>query len=160
MGRKKKDRTFVENMRLLKKAGLESFAVRPRPAFEEDPLEPPSERVARILRFLNKASRKNKDDMYCFIMYDITDDRIRNYLAKYLLRKGCQRIQKSVYVACFQRGEYEEICQDLKEVNDMYDNDDSVFIVPIGESYLQEMKMVGKNVDFSLAIDTPGTFFI
>jgi CRISPR-associated endonuclease Cas2 len=160
--RKKREWSFVEKMRLLKKAGLRR---RPpadgRPPFDEEaPLPPPAERVDLILRLLALAHRKKHDDMFCFIMYDITDDRIRLYLAKYLLRMGCQRIQKSVYIARFQREEYDEVCLTLKEVNDMYDNEDSVFIVPIGESYLRELKMVGKNVDFSIVVDTPGTLFI
>ncbi len=44
--------------------------------------------------------------MNFFICYDISDDKRRGHLAKLLLRTGCRRVQKSVFVAIdFERRE-------------------------------------------------------
>jgi len=159
MAKRKKSASFTEKMRLLRKAGLEDFIIRRPASFEDAPLDPLPERMKRILDYLKKYRSKNKEDMFCFIMYDITDDRIRNYIAKYLLEKGCIRIQKSVYMACLDKALYQDIHRTLKEVNDMYDNEDSIIFVPIDEFHVEDMKMVGKNIDLSLVVDLPSTLF-
>jgi CRISPR-associated endonuclease Cas2 len=161
--KKQQPLSFLEKMDRIRKAGLRVEDSSTDPSFPvNDPLIPLSERVEQILHFLKQAQRSTQpeENMYCFIMYDITDNKIRNYIAKYLLEKGCQRVQKSVYLAQLSRRLYDEIVQTLKEVNDLYDNDDSIFFVPIGENYLQEMNMVGRNVDFTLVVDPPTTLFI
>ena len=44
--------------------------------------------------------------MNFFISYDISDDRRRLHLSKLLLRTGCKRVQKSVFIAAnFERKE-------------------------------------------------------
>lgn len=160
MPKKKREWSFVERMKLLRQAGLSPLPVRSRKLEELDPLAPLEERVQRVLDFLKKAATVNPGDMHCFIMYDITDNKIRNYIAKYLLREGCQRVQKSVYIASMKREKFLEIVETLREVNDLYENEDSIFLLPIGETNLAEMRMVGRNVDYSLAVNPPNTFII
>jgi CRISPR-associated protein Cas2 len=162
MARKKQRKwSFPEALALLRRAGVESMTLRRPSAYRDDPELPSvTERVQRILDFLEQAHSKKATDMFCFIMYDITDNKIRNYLAKYLLRQGCMRVQKSVFLAQLKRNKYREMVQTLTEVNDMYDNNDSIFIVPIGESDLMAMSMIGRNVDYSMVVENPGTLFI
>ncbi len=162
MARKKQRKwSFPEAMALLRRAGVQSMVLR-RPAGFGAAEELPSidERVQRILDFLNLAQRKKTNDMFCFIMYDITDNKIRNYIARYLLRQGCQRVQKSVFLAQMKHDKYREMARTLAEVNDMYDNADSIFIVPIAESDLLNMHAIGRNVDYSLVVENPSTLFV
>lgn len=160
---KKKQRSLSETLRLFRQGGIESVNNRhPQPLGKEEeeiPLEQMSERIALMIAFFKKSADQNPSDMYCFIMYDITDNKIRNYIAKYLLKQGCQRIQKSVFMASMKRDNFEDIHHTLKEVNDLYSNEDSIIFVPVGVYHLQDMKVVGKNVDFSLVINTPNTLF-
>lgn len=97
--------------------------------------------------------------MLYLVMYDIEDDRVRTMIAKYLLRKGCIRIQKSVYLADTPREVFEEIATTLKEVNQLYDNHDSIILLPLSIDELRSMKIIGKDVDLSLFTDPPNLLF-
>lgn len=41
----------------------------------------------------------------------------------------------------------------------MYDNKDSIFIVPLSIDYIRSMKVIGENVDFDLILKTRSTIF-
>ena len=61
-------------------------------------------------------------------MYDIESNKVRNQVAKYLLRKGCFRVQRSIFLADLNNQDYEQIRSDLSEVQACYDNHDSIMI--------------------------------
>ncbi len=103
---------------------------------------------------------ENPRAMNCFIFYDIEDNRLRVQIAKYLLRKGAQRIQKSVYLANISKKIYKEIFDTLTELEAVFGERDSIFMVPIGEYHLAEMKMVGKDVDMSFSRSSQNVIFI
>ena len=42
----------------------------------------------------------------------------------------------------------------------MYDNKDSIFIVPLSIDYIRSMKVIGENVDFDLILKTKNTMFL
>jgi len=93
-------------------------------------------------------------------MYDIEHNKIRNYIAKYLQRKGCTRVQKSIFLASTDRKKYDEIQNTLKSVQEMYENNDSVFFVPVSTDEIRAMKVIGKSVDFDLITGSRNTLFI
>ncbi len=97
--------------------------------------------------------------MLYFVMYDIENDKIRNHIAKFLIRKGCTRVQKSIFLADTQRQIYSEIHQTLKEVQEVYDNHDSIFLVPIASDDLRAMKVIGENLDLDLTLGNKNTLF-
>ena len=103
---------------------------------------------------------ENPKAMNCFIFYDIEDNKLRVQLAKYFLRKGAQRIQKSVYLANISKKIYEEIFETLVELEPVLGENDSIFMVPIGEYHLAEMRMVGKDVDMSFSRSSQHVIFI
>lgn len=103
---------------------------------------------------------QNPKAMNCFIFYDIEENKLRVQIAKYLLRKGAQRIQKSVYLANISKKIYEEIFDTFQHLEAVFGNNDSVFMVPIGEYHLAEMKMVGKDVDMSFSRSSQEVVFI
>lgn len=68
-------------------------------------------------------------------MYDITSNKVRTLIAKFLLKKGYTRIQKSIFMADMPSDEVQDIAQKLTEIQKMYDNNDSILIVPLSEDY-------------------------
>ncbi len=157
--KKKKELTFVEKMLLYHKAGF----THPGASYEQEPdaadqlLELP-ERIKKILQIADKDFLKATDMLY-FIMYDITNDKVRTSVAKYLERKGCLRVQKSIFFAETQRAVFNQIHSDLKEIQKLYDNQDSIFFVPVSTDQVRAMKIIGQNTDFDLVIGSKNTLF-
>ena len=81
-------------------------------------------------------------------------------IARYLIEKGCIRIQKSVFLAHTNHKKFEEIQQTLVEINDIYENKDSIILIPINVSDARSMKLIGKNVNIEQIVDPPNTVFI
>ena len=159
MAKKKKELTFYEKILKIKKAGLSNGSNLITPV-EKNAILPLSERLPMVDKILKNFSSRKADDMYAFIMYDIENNKIRTQIAKYLISKGCVRVQKSVFLAELKRKSYSEIYQTLFEINSMYNNHDSIFFVPVGEDILNNMKIVGQNINFELITDLPNTIFI
>jgi len=103
---------------------------------------------------------ENPRAMNCFIFYDIQNNRLRVKIAKYLLEKGCQRIQKSVYLANITKKVYNDIFETFQELEEVFDDLNSIFMVPIGEYHLAEMRMVGKDVDMEFSRSQKHVIFI
>lgn len=97
--------------------------------------------------------------MTYLVMYDITSDKVRNQIAKYLERQGCIRIQKSVFIARSEARNFQEICDTLNEVNSYYDNEDSILLVPVNTSDVRSMKVIGKALQIGIITDKPNTLF-
>jgi len=112
-----------------------------------------------ILEFLKILQKKKTKEMICIIMYDIEDNKIRREVAKYLLKKGCQRIQKSVFLGKMEYPIFRELHQTLKGLQEVYENDDSILLVPISENELQKMKMIGRNISFELTLGQRNSLF-
>lgn len=155
---KRRELSFYERILKIRQAGLSddsnlSFVP------EDYELLPLVERLPLVDAILKKAVVKKINTMYSFIMYDIENDKIRTHIAKYLIKKGCVRVQKSVYLSELKRKKFDKIYRTLQEINAMYDNYDSIFFIPIGEDVINTMKIVGKNVDFELIVNPGNTLF-
>lgn len=92
-------------------------------------------------------------------MYDIESNKVRTLISKYLERKGCIRIQKSIFLADLDRTIFEEIRSDLVEVQSSYENNDSIILVPISTDYLQSMKIIGQSVNVDIITKNKNTLF-
>ncbi len=156
---KKKPLTFFERILKIKQAGLGEHAdlTYVKQDYELLPLEARLPLVDKILR---KAAYKKIDTVYTFITYDIENNKVRNLIAKYLIKQGCVRIQKSVYLAELKRVKYNEIYLVLNGINAMYNNQDSIFFIPVGEDVLNTMKIIGLNIEFELIVNPGNTLFI
>ncbi|MFI3298135.1 MAG: CRISPR-associated endonuclease Cas2 [bacterium] len=109
------------------------------------------EKIDKILGIIENPNRK-VTDMLCFIMYDIESDKVRNQIVKYLLKKGCLRVQKSIFLADLTSETYDIVRSELTAVQSYYDNDDSILIVPISTDYLKSMKIIGKKIDVDIIL--------
>lgn len=155
MPRKQREVSYHERLLRLRKAGLRSPLTTDlskgkvyRGDFDkEDSL---SSRVLRLVQWLQQYKIEKKDEMLYFVMYDISDHKVRTQIAKYLIKKGCMRVQKSVYLAKSDVKIYKEISTVLKEVNEVYENEDSIMILPVSEDKLHAMRVIGKNIEYEL----------
>lgn len=152
---KKKTFTFSERLKKIKEAGLGQ-----QPASQNitDPTEPLQERIKKMLNLLQTAPVK-ATHMTFLIMYDIEDNKVRTEVAKYLKQKGCIRIQKSVFMVSADHKMFEKIFTDLHEVQQYYENNDSIILVPFNTSDARSMKIIGKDVQIDTIINKPNTLF-
>lgn len=154
MGKKKKALTLLEKLEKLKASGIQEINTIPK----EDLLPKLNQRLQQILQIVQTNPKKNIQMTY-LIMYDITDNKVRTEIAKYLLKKGCIRIQKSVYLAKSEHRYFKEILEDLKTVNSYYNNEDSIILVPVNASDVRSIKLIGKDINISTLTDSPNTLF-
>lgn len=125
---------------------------------DDDLLQPIEVRARVILDIVNDPKRPI-GNMLFFVMYDIESNKVRRHIAKYLIKKGCTRIQRSIFLADLSSVLYEEIKKDLAEVQAMYENTDSILIVPISVNYLESMKIIGQNLDIDIIAHKKNTLF-
>ncbi len=116
-------------------------------------------RIIRLEQWLESQKKYKDRNMLYLVMYDIENNKVRGHIAKYLIRKGCLRIQKSIYLSKTNRITYDDICKTLKEINEIYENQDSILILPVPEDKFHNMKMIGKNVEFEVVTKSKNVLF-
>ncbi|MDR0612636.1 MAG: CRISPR-associated endonuclease Cas2 [Dysgonamonadaceae bacterium] len=154
MPRKKKTVSFAERMLKLYRSGLPKKLPPPADTGELPSLD---DRVKQILGIAGH--KHNNLRMLFFVMYDIEDNRVRSQVVKYLLKKGCSRIQKSIFLGDAEHAVYAQIKDDLAAVQECYENHDSIILVPISTDYLQAMRIIGKNIDVDVILKNKNTLF-
>ena len=155
---KKKELTFVEKMQKLTRSGLSGSACPNPSSGGVDELPSIDERIGKMLHIINALHRK-PTNMLFFVMYDIESNKVRSQVVKYLINKGCVRVQKSIFLADLDTGVYEEIRNDLAEVQAAYENQDSIMIVPLSTDYLRSMKVIGKSINLDVITHSKNTLF-
>ncbi|GHT29244.1 hypothetical protein AGMMS49574_05460 [Bacteroidia bacterium] len=158
MRKKKETLTFAENMLRLYRSGLPDLSRKKPPADVEDDIPSIEIRVQKLLGLVN--SKSDNRHMLFFVMYDIENDKVRRHVVKYLQRKGCMRVQKSIFIADTEHRIYAEIKEDLAAVQACYENEDSILVVPISTDYLQAMRIIGKNIDLDIVLKNKNTLFV
>jgi CRISPR-associated protein Cas2 len=88
--------------------------------------------------------------MNFFVCYDISDDKRRGHLSKLLLREGCKRVQKSVFVAPnFERKEMLQLKTLVERLlthqyTEGASSDDSVLYIPLDNDAVPNVVWQGK----------------
>ncbi len=153
-----KQLTFVEKVRRLHRAGIECSPAPNRTNTDDGEIDNLNLRIKRILGIVENYSGNSKEMIY-FVMYDIENNKVRSLISKYLLKKGCMRVQKSIFLADTDRKVYDDIRKDLHEVQQCYDNNDSILLVPVSTDEIQAMKIIGQNIDVDLILKNRNTLF-
>lgn len=88
------------------------------------------------------------NDIMLWVIYDISDDKARNRVAKACKGKGLYRVQKSAFLGTLNRNQLDELkimCEDLinKEA-------DSVYIFPMCEDDFKKVRLLGQAFDKKL----------
>ncbi|MBL7112190.1 MAG: CRISPR-associated endonuclease Cas2 [Bacteroidales bacterium] len=159
MRKKKREITFAERMQRLYMAGLkdsDALLPDPRKRTELEQLER-EQRLEKLMQILHKNREMKTGYILTFIMYDIENNRIRRYISKYLEKKGYVRVQKSVFFGNVPRALHKQVCVTLKEVNEKYDNGDSLMFLPISIDMFNNLKVVGKNLSYELTVEQKST---
>lgn len=155
----KKEFDLKEKIEKIKKAGLLTNAENRAENQPGDELQPLPVRIRNILGIFQGKPIKSTTMNY-LIMYDIQNNKVRTLVAKFLIKSGCVRVQKSVFLVHSDHKKFDEIRQTLIEINDVYENEDSIILVPLNISDARSMKLIGKNVNIEQIIDPPNTVFL
>lgn len=122
---------------------------------EEEQSFPPG-----ILALLNEIRRTpHPTKMQYLILYDIESNKVRRVVPKFLLRYGCKRIQKSVFLGSLSRREAELIRERLTKIQRLYENEDSILMFPITRDTLGSIACIGKSFNFKALSDKQVTIF-
>lgn len=149
---------LMRALQTLRKAGIQVNAPINNQTAQVNQLDTLEQRVKKIVRIVNNSNR-NALSMIFFVMYDIENNKVRRYIAKYLERKGCIRIQKSVFIAEGERRLFDDIAATLLAVQQAYENHDSLFVVPVSTDQLKAMKIVGQGFNRDIFANPPNTLF-
>ena len=156
MAKKRIELTLPQRLAKLKHAGVEGSRIISTNSPEWEPMDSLEERVKQLFGIVSKAK---VTDMLFFVMYDIESNKVRQQIAKYLLKMGCFRIQRSIFLAELNSEKYERIRSDLTEVQSYYENHDSILIVPVSTELIKSMKIIGKSIDVDIIMRTKNTLF-
>ena len=99
MARKRQDPAHLLRKAMLRRrAGIDGHRPVNHKADDLEGLEDIGARVQRVLDIV-RSDKRRPTDMLFFVMYDIESNKVRRAVAKYLLRRGCHRVQKSIFLA-------------------------------------------------------------
>lgn len=149
---------YVIETKLIGGAGLSGSSNIGRTIGNWDDIPTLTERIRQILRIITSTKTKT-GYMICFIMYDISSNKVRAIISKFLLNKGCTRVQKSIFMASLPSETIKDISQKLIDIQKMYDNNDSILIVPLSDDYVRAMKIIGQEVNLDLILHDKNTLF-
>lgn len=157
MRKRKSALEYIDRLKVLRDATLDKSPP-PFQATDTDNLPDIGTRIKEILGLIERPGR-DRGNMLFFVMYDIESNKVRYNVVKYLERKGCTRIQKSIFLADLSRDAYQSIRDDLTEIQSMYENHDSIIICPVSTEQLQNMKIIGQNIDVDIIMKSRNTLF-
>ena len=158
MAAKKREINFVQLMRKFNRAGIAGSPSPNRTENNYDNIPTIEQRIDKILGLVNRENRP-ASNMIFFVMYDIEDNKVRGHVAKYLIRKGCNLVQRSIFLADVPNSQYDQIRTDLTEVQAAYENLDSILIVPLSTDYLTAMRIIGQAIDVDIITHRKNTLF-
>lgn len=149
---------YIIETRLIQKAGQSGSTNIGGNVGMNDDIPTLTERIRQILKIISTSETK-PGYMICFIMYDISSNKVRTIISKFLLNRGCTRIQKSIFMASLPSDTVKDIETKLTEIQKMYENNDSILIVPLSDDYARAMKIIGQEVSLDLILHDKNTLF-
>jgi CRISPR-associated protein Cas2 len=94
--------------------------------------------------------------MLVWVIYDISDDRIRGRVAQICKGYGLYRVQKSAFLGDLNKNELDAIALECEE---LIDESDSVFVFPLCDDCFKKIKLIGEGFDKELISDKVVTKF-
>jgi len=92
-----------------------------------------------------------KTEQLVWVIYDISDDKVRRKVVKVTEEAGLYRVQKSVFLGTIERNPLDEL---VLQVSKLIDEDtDSVYIFPMCEADFKKVILKGQAVDKKLVSD-------
>ena len=85
--------------------------------------------------------------MLVWVIYDISDNRIRSFVAKLCKNYGLFRVQKSAFLGDLNRNESDSLTLECEAT---IDESDSVYVFPMCEDCFDKIKLIGAGFDREL----------
>ena len=82
--------------------------------------------------------------MLVWVIYDISDNRIRSFVAKLCKNYGLFRVQKSAFLGDLNRNESDSLALECEAA---IDESDSVYVFPMCEDCFDKIKLIGEGFD-------------
>ena len=95
--------------------------------------------------------------MLVWVVYDITEDKIRKKVSDSCKDYGLYRVQKSVFLGELNANKRESLALQCEELIDT--GVDSVYIFPMDEQSFKQVKLIGQAFDKDLVSDEVITMF-
>ncbi|SKA90371.1 CRISPR-associated protein, Cas2 family [Clostridium sp. USBA 49] len=96
--------------------------------------------------------------MLIWVVYDISDNKIRNKAVKACKNKGLYRVQKSVFLGTLNKNDKDELKMIMEDIIDK--STDSVYIFPSDKDFLKDTDLIGQGFDKELIADVIISKFI
>ncbi len=96
--------------------------------------------------------------MLIWVMYDITEPKRLNRMAKICLRSGVYRVQKSVYVGNLDHNLIDQLRLELEETMDT--STDSVYLFPMNREDFDKANLLGRAFDKAMVTDAVRELFL
>ncbi len=99
--------------------------------------------------------------MIIIVLYDISNDKIRLKLSKYLLRIGLYRIQKSVFIGEIQAPKRKHLEQHITRLlAEEEESENSIVVVPVSEGNINALWRFGREMNMDLYLDRIQTLIL
>lgn len=96
--------------------------------------------------------------MLTWIIYDITNDKVRRQIVKNCKNYGLYRVQKSVFLGDINQNEFDEISLFFDNLIDK--EKDAVYIFPMCKADFLKVKLLGQAFDKELVTNEVLQFFV
>ncbi len=90
--------------------------------------------------------------MLTWVVYDITEDKIRNSISEKCLNMGLRRVQYSVFLGDLNNNERDEIAVYAEDIIEEEEND-RVYIFPMCREDFERVQLIGQEFDKELVAD-------
>lgn len=88
--------------------------------------------------------------MLVWVIYDISEDRVRGKVAGICKGYGLYRVQKSAFLGDLNKNEADSIALECEEITE---EADSVFVFPLCDDCFKKIKLIGEGFDRDLVSD-------
>ena len=93
-----------------------------------------------------------------WILYDISENKLRSQVAKLCKQAGLYRVQKSVFLGTIVRNRLDELRMEIEDLIDKIT--DSVYIFPMCEPDFKKVNLLGQAFDEKLVTDQVRALFV
>ena len=95
--------------------------------------------------------------MLTWVIYDISDDKIRGNVASICKKYGLYRVQKSAFLGTLNSNQLDSLALECEE---SIEEDDSIFVFPMCEPCYRGARLIGKGFNRDLVRDEIGSLII
>ena len=104
------------------------------------------EKIKRIEEVFNSDETKKKQYMIYAVCYDISENRLRSKISKYLEARGFHRIQKSVFIGNIHGKHMEMMVRAFAAIKIRFEEQDGIVMIPVSENNFGQIRVIGREL--------------